>query len=88
MKKRKIIGLPGLLLALCLTLAPPARAAETPVRHTDFFTDRPHADLDYADMRFEKTDVDAVLARMDGVRALAADAGNRDAVEKGFRQGV
>ena len=84
---RRLTGL-VLLLALCLTLAPPARAAETPVRHTDFFTDRPHADLDYADMRFEKTDVDAVLARMDEVRALAADAGNRDAVEKGFRQAV
>ena len=71
-----------LIAAMALALSPAAAAAST--RDTDFFTPRDHADLDFADMKYEPVDIDAVLEKMDAVRALAADAAALDDVRSGF----
>jgi len=79
MKKRLVSVL---LVLLLLFSAAPSVFAEG--RDTDFFTERPHADLDFADMIYADVDQAAVLARMDAVRALAADAAHLEEVRAGF----
>ena len=79
--KRRLLAL-FLIATLVLALSPAAAAADT--RDTDFFTPREHAELNFSEMTYVPTDVDAVLARMDAVRALAADKANAAAVESGF----
>ena len=83
--KHKLTAL-ALALAMLLSLAAGA-FAEQP-RETDFFTDREHADLDFADMSYEAVDADAAKARFDAVRALAADAANLDKVRAGVADAI
>ena len=79
--RKKLLAL-ALVLAMSVSFVPSVWAAEA--RDTDFFTPRDHADINFADMTYVATDVDAVKAQMDEVRALAADAANVEAVEAGF----
>ena len=83
--KRRLLAL-VLVLAMTLSLAPAVFAAEE--RDTDFFTPRDHADLDFADMEYEATDINEVNAQFDAVRALTADADNLDAVRAGLAEAV
>ena len=81
---RRLLAL-ALTLALCLTLALPARAAEkTEPRDTDFFTPRDHTALRFSDMRYETPDGDAILGKMDALKALAKDAAHKAEVRRGF----
>ena len=80
MKKRWLALL--LTLVMLLSLSVPALAAEA--RETDFFTDREHGDVDFADMEYVAVDTEAVQAAMDATRALAEDEANKDAVTEGF----
>ena len=83
MRKRILTLL--LVLSLLLSLCPTALAAEGGVRETDFFTDQPHADVDYADMEYRHIDVQPLLEEMEAVQALLPDAANAKAVEERYR---
>ncbi len=81
--KRKILSL-LLALSLLLSLCPAALAVEDGVRETDFFTDQPHANVDFADMTYRHIDSEPILEEMDGVRKLLPDGGNGKKVEEAF----
>lgn len=73
-----------LVLSLLLSLCPAALAAEGGVRETGFFTDQPHADVDYADMEYRHIDSEPVLAEMEEIRGLLDDGANARKVEESF----
>ena len=75
-----------LVLSLVLSLCPAALAAEGGVRETDFFTDQPHADVNYADMEYKHIDSKPILEEMDTIRELLADSANAKAVEENFNK--
>ena len=75
-----------LVLSLVLSLCPAALAAEGGVRETDFFTDQPHADVNYADMEYKHIDSKPILEEMDKIRELLADSANAKAVEENFNK--
>lgn len=83
MKKRILTLL--LTVSLLLSMCPLALAAEEDgARETDFFTDQPHADVDYADMEYRHIEAEPVLAEMEALRELIGDAANEKAVEEKF----
>ena len=82
MRKRILTLL--LVLSLLLSLCPTALAAEGGVRETDFFTDQPHADVDYADMAYRHIDGGPILAEMEEIRALLDDGANAKKAEEAF----
>ena len=73
MKKRLL----AMLLAVCMVIAcaPAVSAAET-VRETDFFTDQPHGDVNYKDMKYEEMDSETFEADAEAIRALLGDRAN------------
>ena len=73
-----------LVFSLLLSMCPAALAAEGGVRETDFFTDQPHADVNYADMEYKHIDSEPILAEMDEIRELLTDSANEKAVEETF----
>lgn len=75
-----------LVLSLVLSLCPAALAAEGGVRETDFFTDQPHTDVNYADMEYKHIDSKPILEEMDTIRELLADSANAKAVEENFNK--
>ena len=80
MKKR----LPALLLSAALLLSCAPAVLADGARDTNFFTPRDHAELDFGEMAYAPVDTEAELARMDELRVLAEDAGNTEAVRRGF----
>lgn len=84
MKKRLLTLL--LIFSLLLSMCPVALAAEGGVRETDFFTDQPHADVNYADMEYKHIDSEPILAEMDEIRELLTDSANAKAVEESFNK--
>ena len=87
MMKRTISVL--LALAMVVGAMPTAAlAADGTARDTEFFTDYPHTELNFSDMEFERLDVDAALARLDGIRALLKDPANTEAVRAGLEEVV
>ncbi len=82
MRKRLLTLL--MVLSLLLQVCPAALAAEDKDRETDFFTDQPHADVDYADMVYKHIDGAPILAEMEDIRELLSDGGNEKAVEEKF----
>ena len=80
MKKRLMTLL--IVLSLLLGMCPIGRAAE--VRETDFFTDQPHADVNYADMAYEHLEAEPFLTEMEAIRALLSSSSNAKAVEERF----
>lgn len=75
-----------LVFSLLLSMSPVALAAEGGVRETDFFTDQPHADVNYADMEYKHIDSEPILAEMDEIRELLSDSANAEAVEESFNK--
>lgn len=74
-----------LTLSLLLSMCPIALAAEeTDTRETDFFSEREHADVDYADMAYEHIEVEPLLEEMTAIQELAADAANAKEVEERY----
>ena len=73
-----------LVFSLLLSMCPTALAAEGGTRETDFFTDQPHADVNYADMEYKHIDSEPILAEMDEIRELLTDSANEKAVEETF----
>ncbi len=53
-------------------------------RHTEFFTPRQHADVDFSEMGYIPANMEEILAQMDAVRELTADIENYDGVLDGF----
>ena len=83
MKKRALSLL--LVLAMLLSACPIALAAdESGTRETDAFTEREHADVDYADMVYEHIDVEPLLEEMTAIKELAADAASAAEVEERY----
>lgn len=74
-----------LVLSLLLGLCPAALAAEGEVRETDFFTDQPHADVDYADMAYEHLEAEPILAEIAALRTLTGSQSNAKEVEERFQ---
>lgn len=82
--KKKLLPL-LLTFSLLLSMCPTALAAEGDgVRETSFFTDQTHADVDYADMKYEHIDSAPFLAEVEEVRALLTDSANAKEVEERF----
>lgn len=79
MKKRLLVLL--LAISLLLSLCPAALAAEGEVRVTDFFTEQPHADVDFADMAYTHMDTEPLLEEVEKVRALLKSPSNAKPVE-------
>lgn len=74
-----------LTFSLLLSMCPAALAAEeTGARETSFFSEREHADTDYADMTYEHIEVDPLLEEMTAIQALAADAANAAEAEERY----
>ncbi len=82
-----------LSLALLLTLAPAALAAEDSLdldalsktaRDTDFFTPRYHTELNYDEIAYEHIDPAPLLKEAEALRALCADAKNEAEVKTRF----
>lgn len=71
-----------LVLSLLLAMCPAGLAAEA--RETDFFTDQPHADVNYADMTYEHLEAAPFLEEMEAIRALLSSGSNAKAVEERF----
>lgn len=82
MKKRLLSIL--LSMALCLGMLPAAALAAEKVRETDFFTDQPHTELNFEDLKYVPADEEAIQALMDETRTLMADAGNMEAVGQNY----
>lgn len=70
-----------LLLSMCSTAL---ASQEGEVRETDFFTDQPHADLDFSEIKYKRVDAESVLAQMEELRSLLDDAANSGAAEERF----
>lgn len=75
-----------LAFSLLLSMCPVALAAEdeSGIRETDFFTDREHADVDYADMEYTHIEVEPLLEEMTAIQELAAGAANAAEVEERY----
>ena len=74
-----------LVLAMLLSACPIALAADDAgTRETSFFPQQPHADVDFADMAYERIDAGPLLEEMDGIRALLSDAASAAQVEERF----
>ena len=71
-----------LVLSLLLAMCPVGLAAEA--RETDFFTDQPHADVNYADMTYEHLEAAPFLEEMEAIRALLSSGSNAKTVEERF----
>ncbi len=79
--KRKLISL-ALALSLVLSLCPWAMAADT--RETDFFEDQPHTELSFDEIEYKHMEAEPILAVIEEIRGLMADANNADAVAEKF----
>ncbi|MDE7218513.1 MAG: S-layer homology domain-containing protein [Oscillospiraceae bacterium] len=75
-----------LAFSLLLSMCPAALAAEGGTRETDFFTDQPHADVNYSDMEYKHIDSAPILAEMKEIRELLADGNNAKEVEESFNK--
>ena len=83
MKKRALTLF--LVLAMLLSACPIARATDDAgTRETSFFTQQPHADVDFSDMAYKHIDAAPLLEEMETIQALLPDAANADQVEERF----
>lgn len=74
-----------LTFSLLLSMCPIALAAEeADTRETDAFTEREHADVDYADMEYTHIEVEPLMEEMAAIKELAADAANAAEVEERY----
>jgi len=71
----------AILTSIC-TIASAAKKDST--RRTQFFTDQPHADIDFSEMKYKRIEPQAVLAEMDELRKLLHDSANTETVEESF----
>ena len=83
--RKKLLSL-LLTLSLLLSMVPAALAVEDGVRETDFFTDQPHADVNYADMEYKHIDSEPILKEMEEIRELLSDGANEKKVEETFNK--
>ncbi len=72
------------LLAIAMIFACTATALADATRHTDFFTDQEHTDLNYGDIEYEHIDPEPLLKEADDIRDLTADPANTQKVQTRF----
>lgn len=83
MKKRALTLF--LVLAMLLSACPVALAAgDAEARETSFFTQQPHADVDFADMAYKHIEAAPLLEEMEDLQTLLSDADNADQAEERF----
>ncbi|MDE6108200.1 MAG: hypothetical protein K2F83_05955 [Oscillospiraceae bacterium] len=83
MKRRKLLAL-TLAAAICLSALPVGAFAAEESRHTDFFTQREHTELAYDELEYVRPDEEAILAKMEAIRALLEDEANMEQVSELF----